>query len=68
MRAQGVREYDTGRLLRIALHEAHTMEAFFFFALFWLIGWAVFLLSALAERDGRRIHSHTLLDDIEIEL
>jgi hypothetical protein len=44
------------------------MEAFFFFALFWLIGWAVFLLSALAERDGRRVHSHTLLDDIEIEL
>lgn len=44
------------------------MDAFFFFALFWPIGWAVFLLSAHAERGGRRIHALTLLDDIEIEL
>lgn len=43
------------------------MEAFFFFSLLWLIGWAVFLLSAIAENDGRKSHSHTLLDDIEVE-
>lgn len=43
------------------------MTPFFFFALFWLIGWAIFLLSALAQKDGRRIHTHTLLDDIEVE-
>jgi hypothetical protein len=43
------------------------MEAFFFFALFWLIGWAVFLLSAIVENDGRKTHSRTLLDDIEVE-
>lgn len=44
------------------------MEAFFFFALFWLIAWAIFLLSTIAEKDGRKSHSHTLLDDIEVEL
>ncbi len=44
------------------------MEAFFFFALFWLIAWAIFLLSAITEKDGRKTHSHTLLDDIEVEL
>jgi hypothetical protein len=43
------------------------MSAFFFFALFWLIGWAIFLLSAVAEKDGRKTHSHTLLDAIEAE-
>lgn len=43
------------------------MEAFFFFALFWLIGWAIFLLSAITEKDGRKTRSHTLLDDIEVE-
>ncbi len=44
------------------------MDAFFLFALFWLIAWAIFLLSAITEKDGRRTHSHTLLDDIEVEL
>ena len=34
----------------------------------WLLAWTVFLLSALSERDGRRVRTHTLLDDIEIEL
>ena len=43
------------------------MDAFFFFALFWLIAWAIFLLSAITEKDGRKTHSHTLLDDIEVE-
>ena len=43
------------------------MDAFFFFALFWLIGWAIFLLSTIAEKDGRKSRSHTLLDDIEVE-
>lgn len=44
------------------------MELFFFFALFWLIGWAIFLLSTISEKDGRKAHSRTLLDDIEVEL
>jgi hypothetical protein len=43
------------------------MDAFLFFALFWLIGWAVFLLSAITEKDGRKTRSRTLLDDIEVE-
>ena len=43
------------------------MDAFLFFALFWLIGWAIFLLSAIAEKNGRKTHSHTLLDDIEVD-
>lgn len=43
------------------------MESFFFFALFWLIGWAIFLLSALVQKDGQQIRTHTLLDDIEVE-
>lgn len=43
------------------------MDAFLFFALFWLIGWAIFLLSTITEKDGRKTHSHTLLDDIEVE-
>ena len=37
-------------------------------SLLWLLAWTVFLLSALSERDGRRVRTHTLLDDIEIEL
>jgi hypothetical protein len=44
------------------------MEAFFLISLLWLLAWTVFLLSAFSERDGRRVHTHTLLDDIEIEL
>jgi len=44
------------------------MEAFFLFALFWLIAWTVFLLSTLAERDGRRIQTHTLLDAVETRI
>ena len=44
------------------------MEAFFLISLLWLLAWTVFLLSALSERDGRRVRTHTLLDDIEIEL
>lgn len=43
------------------------MDAFLFFALFWLIGWTIFLLSAIAEKNGRKTRSHTLLDDIEVE-
>lgn len=44
------------------------MEIFFFFAIFWLLAWAIFLLSALVQKDGRQIHTRTLLDDIEVEL
>lgn len=44
------------------------MEAFFLISLLWLLAWTVFLLSALSERDGRRVRTHTLLDDIEITL
>lgn len=43
------------------------MQAFFLISLLWLLAWAVFLLSALTERDGGRVRTHTLLDDIEIE-
>ncbi len=43
------------------------MEPFLFFATFWLLGWTIFLLSALADRNGRRAHPHTLLDDIEAD-
>ncbi len=43
------------------------MEPFLLFASFWLLGWAIFLLSALADRDGRHAHPHTLLDDIEAD-
>lgn len=43
------------------------MEAFFFFAVFWLIAWAIFLLSTITEKHGRKTHSHTLLDDIKVE-
>ena len=42
------------------------MQAFFLISLLWLLAWTVFLLSALSERDGRRVRTHTLLDDIEI--
>jgi hypothetical protein len=42
------------------------MHAFSLFILFWLIGWTVFLLSLLCERDGRRVRPQTLLDDIEV--
>lgn len=42
------------------------MHAFFLISLLWLLAWTVFLLSTLAERDGRRIRTHTLFDDIEI--
>ncbi len=42
------------------------MEAFFLISLMWLLAWTVFLLSACSERDGRRVRTHTLLDDIEI--
>lgn len=44
------------------------MEAFFLISLLWLLAWTVFLLSAFSERDGRRVRTHTLLDDIEITL
>jgi hypothetical protein len=42
------------------------MNAFFLLTLLWLLAWAVCLLSASSERDGRRIRPHTLLDHIEI--
>lgn len=44
------------------------MELFFFFTIVWVLAWAIFLLSALAQNDGGRVHTHTLLDDIEITL
>lgn len=44
------------------------MEIFFFLTIVWVMAWAIFLLSALTQNDGRRVHTHTLLDDIEIEL
>lgn len=44
------------------------MKAFFLFSLFWLIAWAIFLLTALCDRNGNRLHSRTLLDDIDVEL
>jgi hypothetical protein len=53
-------------------HDHHTrsgaMKAFFLFSLFWLIAWAIFLLTALCDRNGNRLHSRTLLDDIDVEL
>lgn len=44
------------------------MELFFFLTIVWVMAWAIFLLSALTQNDGRRVHTHTLLDDIEITL
>lgn len=44
------------------------METFFFFTIVWVLAWGIFLLSALTQNDGRRVRTHTLLDDIEITL
>lgn len=44
------------------------METFFFLTILWVMAWAIFLLSALTRNDGHRVHTRTLLDDIEIEL